>query len=145
MEARVGATWRYTTEKSGEDWLMPEFNASSWKEGRAGFGTQGTPGSIIGTEWETPDIWLRREFEVKGNPRELKVMMNHDEDAEVYINGVMAVQAPRHIGEYQEFDVAPAAVRSIREGRNVITVHCHQTTGGQYIDVGVIELEPARK
>ncbi|HTD68154.1 MAG TPA: glycoside hydrolase family 2 TIM barrel-domain containing protein [Candidatus Limnocylindria bacterium] len=141
----IGATWRYTTEKPSVDWLKPEFDASSWKEGRAGFGTPGTPGSIIGTEWKTTDIWLRREVDVKGNPRELKVMMNHDEDAEVYINGVLAVKAARHIGEYQEFDVAPGAVNSLREGKNVIAVHCHQTTGGQYIDVGVIELEPMRQ
>ncbi len=141
----VGATWRYTTEAPAANWAQPGFDTSSWKEGRAGFGTAGTPGSMIGTEWKTPEIWLRREFEVKGNPRDLRVMMNHDEDAEVYLNGVLAVKAARHIGEYQEFDVEPAAANAVREGRNVIAVHCRQTTGGQYIDAGLIELVPAKK
>src|SRR5688572_10993754 len=86
----VGAMWRYTTDKPSGDWLKPEFDSSSWNEGRAGFGTTGTPGSIIGTEWKTADIWLRREFNVTGKPSELKLLMCHDEDAEVYINGILA-------------------------------------------------------
>src|SRR5207237_10478629 len=54
-------SWHYATEKPPEDWYKPGFDTSAWKEGAAGFGTRGTPGAIIGTEWKTPDIWLRRE------------------------------------------------------------------------------------
>jgi hypothetical protein len=125
----VGATWRYTTEKPAEDWFQPGFDASAWKEGRAGFGTQGTPGSIIGTEWKTPGIWLRREFTVSGNPREVKLLMHHDEDAEVYINGVLAAKAVRHIGDYEEFEMSAEAAKALKPGRNVIALHCRQTTG----------------
>jgi hypothetical protein len=139
----VGATWRYTTEKPAEDWFKPSFNASAWKEGRAGFGTEGTPGSIIGTEWKTPDIWLRREFNVTGKPSDVILLMCHDEDAEVYINGILATKTSRFIGDYQEFEISPEAARSLKPGRNVIAVHCRQTTGGQYIDVGLVELVPA--
>jgi hypothetical protein len=141
----IGATWRYTTEKPSDDWFKPGFNANSWKEGRAGFGTAGTPGSIIGTEWRTPDIWLRREFNVTGKPDDVKLLMCHDEDAEVYINGVLATKTTRFIGDYQEFDVSGESVKTLREGRNVIAVHCRQTTGGQYIDAGLVELVPAGK
>ncbi len=141
----VGATWHYTTEKPGPDWARADFDASAWKEGRAGFGTAGTPGSIIGTEWKTPDLWLRREFMVpEAAGRELRVIMNHDEDAEVYFNGVLAVRASGHIGDYQEFDVSAEAAKALRPGRNIMAVHCHQTAGGQYIDAGVVELVPAR-
>src|SRR6185503_11260065 len=122
----VGATWRYTTEKPGGDWLEPEFDSSLWKEGRAGFGTTGTPGSIIGTEWKTADIWLRREFDLKEIPRDLRVLMAHDEDAEVYLNGVLAAKVQGHIGDYQEFEVTTDAAKTLRPGSNVIAVHCHQ-------------------
>jgi len=138
----IGATWRYTTEKPGDSWMEPNFDASSWKEGRAGFGTQGTPGSIIGTEWKSSDIWLRREFNLTSKPGEVKLLLCHDEDAEVYLNGVLATKTTRHIGDYQEFDVSAEAAKTLRPGRNVIAVHCQQTTGGQYIDAGVVELVP---
>jgi len=136
--------WRYTTDKPSDDWFKAEFNASAWKEGKAGFGTTGTPGAIIGTEWNTPDIWLRREFTVEGNElRDVSLTMHHDEDAEVYINGVLATRARRFISAYEETDLSADALKALKPGRNLLAVHCHQTTGGQYIDVGIVRYSPA--
>ena len=59
---REPAQWRYSTEAPTGEWFKPKFDASSWKEGPGGFGTKGTPGAVVRTEWNTPDIWLRREF-----------------------------------------------------------------------------------
>jgi len=58
---REPALWRYTTSQPASDWYQPSFDDSSWKEGRSGFGTPGTPGAVLGTTWNTRDIWLRRE------------------------------------------------------------------------------------
>ena len=52
-------TWRYTFAEPAADWFKPDFNDSAWKEGAAGFGTQGTPNAVLGTVWNTPDVWLR--------------------------------------------------------------------------------------
>ena len=38
-----GHIWRYTTAQPAEDWMAPSFDASTWKEGPAGFGKDGTP------------------------------------------------------------------------------------------------------
>src|SRR5205085_6228233 len=53
------AAWHYTTHQPTSDWLAAGFDDSQWSTGPGGFGSRGTPGAAIGTEWRTPDIWLR--------------------------------------------------------------------------------------
>ncbi|PYM16962.1 MAG: hypothetical protein DME18_00250 [Verrucomicrobia bacterium] len=138
--------WRYTTEKPAEDWFKPDFDASAWKEGKAGFGTRGTPGAVVRTEWRTPDIWLRREFTLpEGKWDKLELRLHHDEDAEVYVNGALAATVNGYTTDYEETPLNPAGGAALKPGKNVIAAHCHQTAGGQYIDVGLVNLEPASK
>jgi hypothetical protein len=85
-------TWRYTTRQPGENWMKTDFDASDWKEGRAGFGTQ-PPSFAKHTEWNTADIWLRREITVpEGKHPNLQFLVYHDEDVEIYVNGVLAAE-----------------------------------------------------
>jgi len=135
----IERSWWYTTRDPGDNWEKTDTECGEgWKSGKGGFGRKGTPGGRIGTEWRTPDIWLRGEYVLK-NPRDLAKLsleVCHDEDFEVYINGVLAANARGHIKDYRLFPISPEARRAFKEGTNTIAVHCHQTTGGQYIDVG---------
>jgi hypothetical protein len=135
--------WRYTTEKPGDTWYATNFDASEWKVGKGGFGTRGTPGSIIGTEWKTADIWIRREVNLPINlPQSITLTAHHDEDMEVYINGVRAASLSGFTSEYEDLPLSGPAKAALHPGPNIIAVHCHQTRGGQYIDVGLAK--PAR-
>jgi hypothetical protein len=136
---RDAQTWRYTTDKPADDWSKPDFADAAWKSGPGGFGTEGTPGSTVRTEWRTPDVWLRRDFTIDTVPSNPMLYMHHDEDAEVYVNGVLAAKTTGFVGNYEEFELSKEAKQALKTGRNVIAVHCHQTTGGQYIDVGIID------
>src|SRR5207244_4115242 len=78
-------TWRYTMDKPAEGWSKPDFDASVWQEGKSGFGTQDTPGAIIGTEWKSADIWLRREVMIDKPLKSPQLCVHHDEDVEVYV------------------------------------------------------------
>jgi len=71
--------------------------------------------------------------------------LHHDEDAEIYINGVLALKVGGYSTNYGEYPLTNLGQKALRIGANTIAVHCHQTTGGQYIDVGIIELIEAKK
>ena len=133
--------WRSTTAMPTKGWELSEFNDESWKLGKGGFGTKGTPGAFIGTEWNTKDIWIRQSFELKEVPKgELYLRIHHDEDAEVFINGVLAGKVASHVSNYYEVPMTAAAMKACVKGKNTIAVHCKQTLGGQYIDVGIVEV-----
>lgn len=68
------------------------------------------------------------------------LLMLHDEDAELFNNGIPAARVKGFNVGYDEFDVTPEAIKAIKPGRNVIAVHCHQTSGGQFIDVQLTNL-----
>ncbi len=135
-------TWRYTTDKPADDWMQPGFKDAAWKQGPGGFGTQGTPAAVIGTEWKTNDIWLRRTFELESiDVDELSLRVHHDEDAEIYINGQLVNSLRRYSTEYGPAAVASSAKSALKKGTNVLAVHCKQTGGGQFIDVGLNEIQ----
>jgi beta-galactosidase len=69
----------------------------------------------------------------------------HDEEADIFINGALAAHVTGHVGQYVEVSLSAEAVQALRLGENTVAVHCHQTTGGQYIDVGIVDLVPASK
>jgi hypothetical protein len=130
--------WRYTTEQPPADWYQSDSDASGWKEGIGGFGSAGTPGVFLNTTWTTADIWLRREITMSEDDiAQAKLHVFHDEDVEIYLNGALAASAASYVTDYQTVEIQPMAVSALKPGKNTIAVHCHQTTGGQGIDVGI--------
>jgi hypothetical protein len=136
------ARWRYTTQRPPSGWFQPGFDDAAWKQGNAGFGTEGTPGAVVRTVWNTPDLWLRREFTMpEGKWADLHLRVHHDEDVEIYINGVLAASASGFTTQYEELSIHAAAKAVLKPGPNLVAVHCRQTGGGQYIDVGLSDVQ----
>ena len=136
--------WSYTTDApDGLSWTTPSFDAASWKTGDAGFGHDA---GGVNTNWNTPDIWIRREFSVGDSlPKNLAFTSFHDEDVEIYINGVLAATASGYTTGYVTLPMNAEGRAALKSGRNVIAVHCHQTAGGQFIDVGIINADTDKK
>jgi len=132
--------WKYTTTQPVGAWQAPGFDDSAWQEGPAAFGTIASA-----TPWTTSDIWIRRTFEIPAVPAKLALSVFHDEDAEIYLNGKEAAKLTGFNTSYDQFPLGPDAVKLLNPGKNSIAIHCKQTTGGQNIDCGIVELPEAKK
>ncbi len=131
--------WRYTLEEPASDWMRPDFDDGAWAAGSAPFGRTEAPiARAPRTEWTGPRIWLRREFvwptEGVRTPR---LVTHYDEDPEIYINGVLAAKPEKWSDRYVEMDMTREAREALKPGTNTLAVLCRQTTGGQFIDVGI--------
>jgi len=139
-----GSVWQYRFTAPPETWTS-DVSTRDWQVGQGGFGTRGTPGAKVGSVWDTSDIWLKREFELSSVPDNLKLWLHHDDDVEVYINGVLALQRSGWTTDYEAMPISSAAHKALRKGKNVLAVHCHQNAGGQYIDAGLVREEPPKR
>src|SRR5262249_51162759 len=133
-----GQKWRYTTKQPPDGWQTADFNDDAWQEGIGGFGRHRGTEPVVRTEWKTHDIWLRREFTMReGTPDLLELRVIHDDDAEVYLNGTLALNLPGSSQRgYEDMPISAEARTAIKSGKNVLAVHCHQregTGGAQYI------------
>ena len=136
-----GVNWRHTTRPAAEGWNDEVFDDTHWNVAPGGFGTSGTPGGTIRTEWRTRDIWLRREFDVSPElaaaEGDLMLRLHHDEDVEVYLNGNPVLRRPGWTQSYIDERLGPEA--TLKPGRNVMAIHCRQNGGGQFIDAGLMK------
>jgi len=137
---RSPSTWRYTTSAPSDAWMQAAFDAASWTEAPGGFGAKDTRFARVGTEWKTPDIWLRRTVTLADVPPTLQLRVFHDDDAEIYLNGVLAATLPRANSSYAYIPLNAEVRAALHKGPVVIAVHAHQTRGGQFIDVGLADV-----
>ena len=136
-----GIEWSYTTTTPGDGWQNPDFNDSSWEKGLGGFGTKGTLNSVVRTEWNTSDIWLRRTFDLKDNKLiEPYLKIHHDDEVEIYINGQLIAALPAYTIYYAMAPLDKKLCNMLKVGLNTLAVHCHQAGGGQYVDVGLLDV-----
>ncbi len=133
---------RYTFKKPAAGWEKAAFaSASSWLEGPAPFTDNK---SEHGTSWTGGDIWVRRTVRV-ADPKttgDLRLLMQHDDDAKVYLNGVLLTKQAGYNSTYAFFPISPAARQALRAGDNVLALHANSPHGGEYLDAGLYETLP---
>ena len=130
---------KYTFTQPENGFEKPDFNDSQWKEGRAAFGTKGT--SSMKTLWDTKDIWVRREVLLTEDPStlELYVEYSHDDVYEMYVNGVQIVKTGLDWKDNIRIPLSEEAKKTLVKGKNIFAAHCHNTTGGAYVDFGLFK------
>ena len=128
---------KFVTKAPASGWEKPEFKDASWQSGKAGFGTPNT--FDTNTPWQTPEIWVRREFTlpaINGNG-ELYLIYSHDDDFELYLNGTQIVNT----GNRAKNNVTQKLDKSLLNpnGKNVIAAHCLDRGGLAYVDFGIFK------
>jgi beta-galactosidase/beta-glucuronidase len=127
------------------EWQSPSFDDSGWKQGFGGFGRRDTPGARVGTEWRTHDIWARKSFTLAKVPAKPALLIHHDDDTEVFLNGKQIATFPKWTTEYQTVPIDQQHHGLLKVGQNDLAVHCRQIAGGQFIDVHVVDADQVPK
>ena len=73
--------------------------------------------------------------------KDLQLWFYHDDDAEVYINGVLALNAPGWTPAYDTFPMSEPGKTALKPGKNLVAIHCHQIRGGQNVDLGFVNVQ----
>jgi hypothetical protein len=128
--------WRYTINQPQENWFSADYDDSNWKVAPAPFGND-LKG--INTRWTSSNIWLRMEFNLDKKLINPRLRIFHDEDVEVYINGILAFKESGFLTGWDYVDISPEAAKSLKIGKNIIAAHCVQTSGAQFIDIQLVD------
>ena len=59
----------------------------------------------------------------------------------MYVDGVLATQVSGYVTNYETVRIKTKARQILKAGKHVFAVHCKQTGGGQYIDVGLVDVQ----
>lgn len=136
---------KYTTERPPLGWQRPGFDDAVWKWGDAPFGDlQASHPTRPNTEWtggET-ELWVRRAIELDAATdfKALRLQLSHDDDVDVYLNGVKVYDSgPTWVNDYVILPLPDEARETLQPGRNLLAMHCKSPRGGAYLDAGLVE------
>lgn len=136
--------WRYTMDSNvPAHWYELGFDDSAWATGPAAFGqNMGAADKYIGTRWNTNSLVARRWFKLGDLTPEtidaLRFVLFHDDDIDIYINGVWAASRGNFTTGYIPADISDAAKAALKPGEwNLVAVKVRQGSGGQMMDIGI--------
>lgn len=130
---------QWTRETPAEGWMKTNFDASAWNTGKGAFGSDNYPN--IGTPWtpEDDNIYIRRTVNLTKAQLEgdLYLIFSHDDACEIYINGEKAATGIMDYVDGKVVRLDGKRANLLKEGKNVIAVHCYNKTGGALVDLGI--------
>lgn len=125
--------YQFTTEKPADDWTQEGFDDQGWKTGKTPF-AHGRGKS----EWKTSEIYFRQNFTFDGHAlKHGGVVIRHNDNTEVYINGEKIVGVKGSKGYYLII-VTEELRKILKKGKNTLAVHSHEGGQGQWIDLAIL-------
>ena len=129
----------YTEKQPEEGWESMNFNDNSWKKGKGDFSTKDR--AHYATLWDTEDIWVRRTFELKEDlsAQPIFIEYSHDDDLDLFVNGVKVIATGNACKMKMMLELNANAKKTLKPGKNIITLHCKNRVGGGYVDFGMLK------
>ncbi len=134
-------TFLYRTNAPAGNWNAPDFDASRWQKGRAGFGSTPVKNSTtrtVKTPWQTPEIWVRKSFTLDNKKRNLMLRIHHDGETKVYLNGHILYEGAGR--QYTTWNFDRTALSLLRAGRNVLAIRSNRGEGTSFLDVSLFDM-----
>ena len=130
------------TKQDNTNWTAEDFDDSAWEEQQGAFGTASEYPNVR-TSWtgDNKDIYVRRHMNVTAEDleKDLYVVFSHDDVFEIYINGKKITSTGETWAQRETHQMTAADKAALKVGDNVVAAHCHNTSGGSYLDFGVFE------
>ncbi|MDO5571706.1 MAG: DUF4965 domain-containing protein [Bacteroidales bacterium] len=136
-------TSKYVFSEPKKGWTKLDFDDKTWNNGVGAYGSDSKEyGGYINTEWDTKDIWIRKKIVLEKDlsDTELYLQYSHDDIFELYINDMQVVGTGymwrKNVRQYLNQRIKD----SLKEGENIIAMHCQNEKGGSIVDVGLYEV-----
>jgi eukaryotic-like serine/threonine-protein kinase len=132
------AAWYYTSVKPANGWSAFNFSTEGWSAGPLqAANPYYSPRDDRAAAYHT-NLWLRREFEIRDIPAgKLVLLLNRNQDAEVYLNGVQITPVIDWSDSEVLVPCLPGTGSALRTGRNVLALHCRDADAGTMLDAGI--------
>ena len=134
--------WAYSFELQN-GWESRDFDDSSWKRARGGFGhyvPHFNRWGQINTEWPTKKLFLRKRFKWSGG-NITRVVSNafHDEGIKMYLNGRLIFSDPHCRFDWLPADIpVPHFAKALKQGENVLAIEVTNVELGGYFDCDLL-------
>lgn len=134
---KLNYTAAYTETDPGDGWMNAGFDASQWKKGIAPFGNYE---GLSKTNWQSKNIWFRREFNLSSTDlKEPLLKLLYDDDVQIYLNGHLIYEAGCCAEKYLLVPMTGEVKSFLKKGKNVLAIHVVNTGGGAILDAGIVE------
>jgi len=125
------------------EWTSPAYDDNAWPVVEGAIGSRDRREAKTLWQGNNTDVWVRREFNLeKSLNGKIILDYSHDDVFELYINGIKVVDTGLKWKDDVTVELSEEVVATLKAGRNVIAAHCHNTTGGTYVDFGLKKFIP---
>ncbi len=132
----------YTTNPPAEGWRAPDFNDKNWAKGSGGFAPRAEKGTTTyrrGTNWNTENIWLRKNFNVSDLNHNLALRLTTHGPAKVYLNGQEIHSEDK--GVYRIVNFTPEMKKLLKLGGNTLAIESSaKGRRGRYVNAELFDM-----